>query len=607
MILSRIAKMLFGGGLHEEETSVLEQARTGGRLFGVELEFDATDSCNGTELWAMAEKRLKEVGLKTQVRAKDDTVDDYWKVVKDTTLYKEGIEIVSPPISDMDEFTVVCQVMRIMIEENRIVMSDRCGMHVHVDATEELSGPDRVGFLKALMMTWNELSGDIQEHLPPDRRDNDTCRFVQFDPHQLDELAGMRIDYKQALEFLESECGQQGKKYAAMNLLACGRLGTVEFRCPEATCDESEIAGWVGFCRNVVEHAARMARNYNGITSVNRSKQEEQALQSLAEAEVVRARRRRFFDSGIPFQAAGWLSDKRATWAARMLEEMTSKSCFFTVHEMMEMVNAKIEPDDPLGHAQPEKICLVAEWLQALGFPVAIKNFDLQGRSEPVMMAHCMIGDADYIHNRVEWEQQADEGENRSLGSEAEYADIVLQLLESISAQVLKPDGRNPDSTSVTSRALWHVLKTADSYLTVSEIVERAAAHGTTLDPDFFDNAVAELSLLGHPVAVSKNADSKDAPKIFALSNLEEKLPLVCNMAADLVDEAQVEMLKTLLKMDHRQRRREMERQALKGKGPKKRLNLPPKDFPREVQAYCTSDEMSGFFSQKIQQYGSKQ
>lgn len=131
-------------------------------------------------------------------------------------------------------------------------ITDRCGLHIHVDAADFREAEQ----FNALLKAWDVVEPKIFEHMPKRAR-NTYCKPVR----------GMRV--KVEGHYLERDWGVAGERsgsptndrYHALNLCNMHNLNskrkTIEFRIFEGSLDPAEVTLWAHIVSTLVHYAAR--------------------------------------------------------------------------------------------------------------------------------------------------------------------------------------------------------------------------------------------------------------------------------------------------------------------------------------------------------------
>lgn len=214
-----------------------------GLKFGVELEVKF--SGDKTEII----EALKNRGIKVRQRWSGSihtVLENAWKVVADGSV-QGGWEIVSPPMSDMNDLRIVCEVLN----ELGCSVDKQCGLHVHHEASDlDLNS------LKNVYEIYNKYELDvIHELLPVSRRNNAYCKpltTVIEDVRKCNSIDEMK-------EHWNIGGGYGGHydscRYKSINFRAYRVYGTLEFRAHSGSIDFEKISNWILFTHKIIEVA----------------------------------------------------------------------------------------------------------------------------------------------------------------------------------------------------------------------------------------------------------------------------------------------------------------------------------------------------------------
>ncbi len=182
-----------------------------------------------------------------------------WRFVQETSIKGGGaVEVVSPPLTGqegLDQIALVCA----CLEAGGAKVNGSCGLHVHHDASDFTCVELRR--LLNLVHLWEEA---IYFCLPPERRENETCRPMEIDLEALaipcDETCDTDCRIKGLWYHVGNRYDGSGEKYCktryhGLNLHAYWTLGTIEFRYLPSTLNADKIHGWLGFTQALVERA----------------------------------------------------------------------------------------------------------------------------------------------------------------------------------------------------------------------------------------------------------------------------------------------------------------------------------------------------------------
>ena len=228
------------------------------RTFGIEIELAEISPAHlqddVLDILTNELDRAAILSIRDTDGAADEPAGGCWKVIWDCTAGpdgKGGPELVSPPLSGvdgLDEIRRVCEVLHSM----DATVNDHCGLHVHHDAGD-LSPAQMVG-LSSLYQS-HQLA--ISHILSPSRRMNHFAMPI-FEPvHDVEQLyMSVPGENHRARRRRIGKAMSGDSRNRAVNWMAYGIHGTVEFRQHHGTVDADEIAYWVLFTQAVVSAAA---------------------------------------------------------------------------------------------------------------------------------------------------------------------------------------------------------------------------------------------------------------------------------------------------------------------------------------------------------------
>ena len=202
------------------------------RKWGVEIELENADKIciNYLTEYEIYRNYLRwddaEMGLNRAIRQRCGVKNYYknWQVVEDLSLAINGREIISPPLSGekgVKNLVAVCD----LIAENNITLSQRCGLHIHVDVPNAFrkKGELQSEFIENLHGGFMTIWKEIKRLIPYHRRYNNNCRPLKKTTN------------------LSSMC------YRAALSASYIKEGHVEFRFIEGCYDADKIIKWASF------------------------------------------------------------------------------------------------------------------------------------------------------------------------------------------------------------------------------------------------------------------------------------------------------------------------------------------------------------------------
>lgn len=212
-----------------------------GLKFGIELEVVAPNGFGLRDVRAL---------LKTVVRCNINDrqytheVVERWKVVTDASLSGNAYEIVSPPLTSLNEVELVCKVLN----ENGFTVNTSCGFHVH----HEIKDLDYKA-LNNLFRLYDKYEAHvINKMLPGSRRNSRWCKPVSNLMPKVEQSTNLE-------EFLRNvghcHISRSNIRYHSLNLNSFLKYGTIEFRHHSGTIDFEKIKMWVLLTHKMIETA----------------------------------------------------------------------------------------------------------------------------------------------------------------------------------------------------------------------------------------------------------------------------------------------------------------------------------------------------------------
>ena len=217
--------------------------------FGVEIEVTIRSE---SELV----RKLEENGINVvDVNHTHDIVENGWKIVYDGSVeghygYR-GIEIVSPPSSNIDELEIVCRVLK----EVEAKVNSSCGLHIHHD----INDLKRKQIMR-IYNFYNKYENAINLMFSKRRIQNRYCRPVS---RIIDKVNNCDTKH----ELLRDIAGRgrggyyNNCRYYTVNLRSYLYYGTIEFRQHNGTIDISEITSWIAFTHKIVERGLQIGND----------------------------------------------------------------------------------------------------------------------------------------------------------------------------------------------------------------------------------------------------------------------------------------------------------------------------------------------------------
>lgn len=206
-----------------------------GRCFGVEIEFNGID--RGT-----AARALVAAGIDCRDEGYNHHVRTYWKVVHDATVW--GGEAVSPILRGEDGLREMATVMGALRRAGATVSSN-CGLHVHHDMTENMTGEQIARFVEFYVNR-----NDTIDRLVARSRRNRGIGGDHVEPLELARVAQQLRDRGTVSEYAMS-------RYRSINPTSYPKYGTVEIRQHQGTLNVTKAQAWVRFGWAIVDAVQR--------------------------------------------------------------------------------------------------------------------------------------------------------------------------------------------------------------------------------------------------------------------------------------------------------------------------------------------------------------
>lgn len=212
--------------------------------FGVELEFIMPD---GMTMDRVA-RLITDGGVPCRYEGYNHSNRGSWKVVSDGSLNSHrGAEVVSPVLQGENGFAQLRKVCDALTAA-RVRISRRCGLHVHVGATNE-----GVGFFRNLVKTYAGAEQLLDTVMAPSRRGSNN-QYAQ--PVRFNSFTANAIDQANNLNQVASAIGQHSGsgnarsngRYCKINLQSFWQHGTVEFRHHQGTVEKMKVENWTRLC-----------------------------------------------------------------------------------------------------------------------------------------------------------------------------------------------------------------------------------------------------------------------------------------------------------------------------------------------------------------------
>lgn len=211
------------------------------RTFGVEIEFFLGCSSRPGAFAEEVAQVVREHGIECYVESYNHTTRPHWKIITDSSVSYEGLEIVSPPLRGQDGLNQLKKVLEALNKAGAKV-NRTCGVHVHHDASDFT-----LRTFKNLYGIYARFEDCIDELVVEDRRGNRNsyCASPGTDLEQL----------KKAKSVDEIVDRMYPSRYIKLNCQSFRRHGTIEFRQLGGTLEYQEIMSWIVLTQMMVERA----------------------------------------------------------------------------------------------------------------------------------------------------------------------------------------------------------------------------------------------------------------------------------------------------------------------------------------------------------------
>ncbi|PEN61588.1 amidoligase family protein [Bacillus wiedmannii] len=199
--------------------------------FGIELEV-ATSKERHEVIDA-----LRDAGINVEgARYGSAVLENTWKVQPDGSI--NGWEIVSPPLTDVEDLKTVVHVLR---KELKVRCNKKTGLHVHHDINDFT-----LNQIKNLYRLYNKYeSNAIKSIINPSRITSAYCNPIAPLMNKLENTYTAE-DFRSLTH----------SRYYNLNHKAYIKYGTIEFRHHQGTTNINEILAWIEFTHKLVETAA---------------------------------------------------------------------------------------------------------------------------------------------------------------------------------------------------------------------------------------------------------------------------------------------------------------------------------------------------------------
>lgn len=159
---------------------------------------------------------------------------DLWRIVNDGSLRNGGAEFVSIPVAGVN-ITQALEQFDTFIEDKDLTISERAGVHVHLDMTDAT-----LKQLRNFLVVYTIYEKDIFNYVDEDRMNNPYCVPIT----ESLELQDLLSSFSGSDRNIHSAVNRW-PKYSALNCAALLRYGTLEFRMHEATLDTARMLEFI--------------------------------------------------------------------------------------------------------------------------------------------------------------------------------------------------------------------------------------------------------------------------------------------------------------------------------------------------------------------------
>lgn len=229
--------------------------RSIGRKFGIEIECFVHSQRD-------LETALQAAGIMVHVEQYNHTTRNHWKIITDGSLNSydaddtrnmNGIELVSPPMTDLTQLETVCRVLA----EVGAKVNRTAGMHVHHEIRDMT-----IEAVKLFVTNYQSSQASIDAVVAPSRRaaaQNQYCKPIGSDYtyrlngcHTLSDIQYAYLD-----------------RYHVVNLTSYPKYGTLEIRQHQGTVEFEKISNWVKLGQRMIDEAIAGTRIANIETIVS--------------------------------------------------------------------------------------------------------------------------------------------------------------------------------------------------------------------------------------------------------------------------------------------------------------------------------------------------
>jgi hypothetical protein len=293
------------------------------RRFGLEIECRVYNANNVVSA-------LEAAGIRSQAVGHGAENYNVWQVQPDGSI--DGLEIVSPRLTSLDDVKTVCEVLQSIgaeIPRN----STAYGLHVHLDATDLTMQQ-----VCAIGLRYAQAEDEIMAMLPRSRRSNRFCNPINDTCKEILRVgaSGQSLSLSQQRTLFGGEHANthyDGARYRTVNMMRYLRARnsanrTIEFRAHSGTIEFAKISHWVLLLQKLAEQAlAKVAAGTNAVAVPTPATGRVRRGRRAGESRVVRDNTKvlQFIEQAkTPGGATvewcqinlGWTKDNVQSWAA---------------------------------------------------------------------------------------------------------------------------------------------------------------------------------------------------------------------------------------------------------------------------------------------------
>jgi hypothetical protein len=249
------------------------------RTYGVECEFFGITHQRAVEV-------LRAQGIDVSWRGYTHDHVNAWKIVRDGSVTREGLELVSPILSGPEGLEAIKLALG-ALQRAGATVNQTCGVHVHI-AADGLTGAEVMKVVK----TYVANQAHINNLVAQSRHNQTYCRPLSLrdtDHGGYADLATIRRcgnnfkrDQGRQLDDAIARAGRGTTRYHVVNLNSYAKYGTLEFRQHQGSLSGNKVATWIVFLLGLMEKAleAGEPRDFGSVPNLLESLPIEDAVRS---------------------------------------------------------------------------------------------------------------------------------------------------------------------------------------------------------------------------------------------------------------------------------------------------------------------------------------